>query len=159
MRVSEVMSGPVYTIEAEETATAAWEMMRVRRTRHLVVSDSEGHVVGVVSATDLGGKHGERLRARRSVRDLMTEKLVTAFPEMTVREAANLMRGHDVNCLPVFNGRDRLKGIVTVMDLLESIGGGTERPRKTIHRIVLKDRGTVRRRARVRNRAARAVRR
>jgi CBS-domain-containing membrane protein len=93
------------------------------------------------------------------VRDLMTAKLVTANPETTVREAANLMRGHDVNCLPVFNDRDRLKGIVTVVDLLELIGRGTERPTKPVDRVVLKDRGVVPRQATARDRTRRAVRR
>jgi CBS domain-containing protein len=158
MRVSEIMSTPVYTIAEDEAASAAWETMRFRRTRHLVVNDAEGHVVGVISDSDLGGKNGEPLRVRRQVRDLMTAKLVTANPEMTVREAANLMRGHGVNCLPVFNGRDRVKGIVTVMDLLELIGRGTERPTKAVERPVLKDRGVVPRQATVRNRTRRAAR-
>jgi CBS domain-containing protein len=159
MRVSEIMSTPVYTIGENEAVTSAWETMGFRRTRHLVVNDAEGHVVGVISASDLGGKSGEPLRVRRRVRDLMTAKLVTASPETTVREAANLMRGHNVNCLPVFNGRDRLKGIVTVMDLLELIGRGTERPTKVVDRPVLKDRGVVPRQATVRNRTRRAARR
>jgi CBS-domain-containing membrane protein len=124
-----------------------------------VVNDAEGHAVGVISASDLGGKNGEPLRAERRVRDLMTAKLVTANPETTVREAANLMRGHDVNCLPVFNDRDRLKGIVTVVDLLELIGRGTERPTKPVDRVVLKDRGVVPRQATARDRTRRAVRR
>jgi CBS domain-containing protein len=155
MRVSDIMNAPVYTIGAEEPATAAWETMRFRRTRHLVVRSADGHIVGVVSASDLGGKSGEGLRAGRRVRELMTEKLVTATPDTTVREAANLMRGHNVNCLPVFNGGDRLKGIVTVVDLLELIGRGTERPVKTVERTVLKDRGVVPRQATVRNRTKR----
>jgi CBS domain-containing protein len=137
---------------------AAWETMRFRRTRHLVVNDADRHVVGVISASDLGGKNGEALRARRRVRDLMTAKLVTVNTETTVREAANLMRGHAVNCLPVFNGRDRLKGIVTAMDLLELMGRGTERPTKSAERQVLKDRGVVPRQVMVRNRAPRAAR-
>ena len=143
MRVSDIMSAPVYTIEANETALAAWETMFFCRTRHLVVTDAEGRVVGVVSASDLGGKNGESLRARRRVRDLMTQKVVTTTPETTVREAANLMRGHGVNCLPVFSGRNRLKGIVTVVDLLELIGRGMERPTRAVERVVLKDRGVV----------------
>jgi CBS-domain-containing membrane protein len=86
MRVSDVMTAPVYTIGAEETATAAWETMRFRRTQHLVVKNAEGHVVGVVSASDLGGKNGEPLRAGRCVHELMTEKLVTVTPETTWRQ-------------------------------------------------------------------------
>jgi CBS domain-containing protein len=38
MRVSEIMSAPVHTIAADEPATAAWEAMRLHRTRHLIVS-------------------------------------------------------------------------------------------------------------------------
>jgi CBS domain-containing protein len=56
MRASEIMSAPVYTIGADETATAAWDTMRFRRTRHLVVKDAEGRVAGVISASDLGGR-------------------------------------------------------------------------------------------------------
>jgi CBS domain-containing protein len=148
MRVSEIMSAPVHAIGAEQTAGAAWETMRLRRTRHLVVKDAEGRVVGVVSASDLGGKNGEPLRAQRRVRELMTARLVTATPETTVRQAANLMRGHCVNCLPVFVGR-RLKGMVTVADLLELIGRGSERPVRNVERMVLKDRGVVPRQAAV----------
>lgn len=159
MRVNEIMSTPVYRIGVDDTATTAWETMRFRRTRHLVVHDAEGHVVGVISASDLGGKNGELVRADRRVRDLMTEKLVTAHPDTTVREAANLMRGHSVNCLPVFKGHDHLTGIVTVVDLLELIGRGTERPAKTAERAMLKDRGVVPRQATVRDRPRRAVRR
>ena len=130
MRVSEIMSAPVYTIGEDEAASAAWETMRFRRTRHLVVNDAEGRVVGVISASDLGGKNGEPLRVQRRVSDLMTAKLVTAHPETTVRDAANLMRGHGVNCLPVFDDRNRLRGIVTVVDLLELIGRGANDRRK-----------------------------
>src|ERR1041385_6192517 len=101
MRVNDIMSAPVYTIDANEPATTAWDTMRIRRTRHLVVTGSEGRVIGVISASDLGGKHGDAVRVRRRVGDLMTEKLVLCTPDTTIREAANLMRGHAVNCLPV----------------------------------------------------------
>ncbi len=158
MRVSEIMTAPVHTIGVEESATAAWEQMRFHRMRHLVVEGEERRVVGVISASDLGGKHGELLRARRRVVDLMTEKLIVAQPETTVREAANLMRGHGVNCLPVLDRHDHLKGIVTVVDLLELIGRGAERPVSAAARPVLKDRGVVPRQATVRSGARRAAR-
>jgi len=159
MRVKDVMSTPVYTIGADEPASAAWETMRFRQTRHLVVTGgAERHVVGVISASDLGGKHGDAVRVRRRVGELMTEKLVAVQPETTIREAANLMRGHSVNCLPVFNGRDRLKGIVTAVDLLELIGRGTEKPVSVAPRPVLKSRGVVPRQAIARSRTRRAAR-
>jgi len=48
-----------------------------------------------------------------------------------------------------------LKGLVTVVDLLELIGRGTERPVKTVERKVLKDRGVVTRQATMRDRTKR----
>jgi len=158
MRVSDIMSTPVHTIGANEPATAAWEAMRLHRIRHLVVADSDGRVVGVVSTSDLGGRQGERLRARKRVGDLMLEKVVAAQPETTVREAANLMRGHGVNCLLVFDGRDHLKGIVTVVDLLELLGRGIERPTIPATRATFKNRGVVPRQATVKSGGKRAFR-
>jgi CBS domain-containing protein len=102
--------------------------MRLHGTHHLVVSGNEGHIIGVITEGDLGGKNGEIVRARRRVSDLMTEKVVEAQPDTTVRQAANLMRGRAVSCLPVFDRRHHLKGIVTVVDLLELLGRGAERP-------------------------------
>jgi CBS domain-containing protein len=142
MRVSEVMSTPVYVVAAETTASEAWEMMRLNRTRHLVVTNLEGRVAGVVSASDLGGKHGEAVRSGRLVADMMTDKIVSVAPETTVREAANLMRGHTVNCLPVLEGH-HLAGIVTALDLLELIGRGAERPVAKPTRRIMKNRGEV----------------
>jgi CBS domain-containing protein len=157
MRVSEIMSTPVRTVGPNDTAAAAWEQMRLHRTRHLVVTGAEGQVSGVISASDLGGNHGEILRAKRRVGDLMTEKVVPAQLDTTVREAANLMRGHMINCLPVFDGY-WLKGIVTTLDLLELIGRGAERPMTTATRRVLKDRGAAPHQAIVRSRSKRASR-
>jgi CBS domain-containing protein len=158
MRVSDIMSTPVHTIGANEPATAAWKAMRLHRIRHLVVADKDGRVAGVISTSDLGGRQGELLRSGKRVGDLMIEKVVVARLETTVREAANLMRGHGVNCLPVFDARDYVKGIVTVVDLLELLGRGTERPAIPATRAILKNRGAVPRQATVRNGAKRVSR-
>ncbi len=139
MRLSEIMQTPVRTIGMTEDANVAWNRMRQYRVRHLAV-EREKRVVGIISAADLGGKHGEVLRSGRQVGDLLTEKLVVAAPDTTVREAANLMRGHAINCLPVFEG-STLKGIVTTLDLLELIGRGAERPVATAKRKILRKRG------------------
>ncbi len=142
MRVNEVMSSPARTVGQRESAGAAWEAMRLHHTHHLVVTGPDGRVVGVISTADLGGRHGESLRNGRLVSDLMTEQVVGAAPETTIREAANLMRGHGVNCLPVFKG-SALAGIVTALDLLELIGRGAERPVAKAARRVLKHRGEL----------------
>ncbi len=88
----------------------------------------------------------------------VTDKMVVAQPEMTVRAAANLMRGHAVHCLPVFDRHHHLKGIVTVVDVLELIGRGAERPGNAVAGPVLRNRGVVPHQATVRDHARRAAR-
>jgi acetoin utilization protein AcuB len=56
----------------------------------------------------------------------MSEPVVSGHPEMTLRQAANRMRGRSIGCLPVVEGDD-LVGIVTTTDLLELLGRGLTR--------------------------------
>ena len=126
MRVQDLMTKPVFTVEPTAAAEDAWNLMRAQRVRHLVVSD-HNHVVGVLSDRDAGGVRGSAARRNRTVAELMTKQVVTVPPATTVRQAANLMRGRSIGCL-VVTRRDRIAGIVTVTDLLELIGRGIERP-------------------------------
>lgn len=148
MRLQDLMNTRVETASPHEAAADAWERMRARRIHHLVVVD-RGEVVGVVSERDLGGPRGSALREGRTTADLMTPQVVSAEPETTVRKAANLLRGHTVGCLPVFDGQ-KLAGIVTVSDLLELLGRGAERPVATSKRWTLKHRGGRRRSVKIR---------
>jgi CBS-domain-containing membrane protein len=127
MRVREVMSMPVQTVQENAEATVARELMQMHRIGHLVVVDSRQRPHGVIAAADLGGPGAADRHDHVRVADLITGRIVSAAPTTTIREAANLMRGNGVHCLPVFE-RGRLIGIVTALDLLELVGRGTERP-------------------------------
>ena len=126
MRIFEVMSEKVLTVPPALPAADAWQMMEANNVRHLVVKDG-AKVVGVLSDTDAGGPHGEAVRARAAVRDLMDSHFACVTRADTVRKAANLMRGHKTGCLPVVE-RGRLLGVVTIGNLLEILGHGIERP-------------------------------
>jgi signal-transduction protein with cAMP-binding, CBS, and nucleotidyltransferase domain len=101
--------------------------------------------VGVVSERDLGGRRGASLIRDRRVSEVMTSPAVTASPTTTLRRAANLMRGRSIGCLPVVEA-GRLRGIVTVSDILEEVGRGSERPVQVGKRWTLRHRGTGRKR-------------
>ncbi len=135
MRIQDIMTKKVETITAAEPVAAAVERMRQKRIHHLVVL-RKGKVAGIVSAGDI------RTTARdvRSVDEVMTEPAVSATPEMTIRKAANVLRGRSIGCLPVMD-RGKLVGIVTTTDLLERIGRGVERPVSKGKRWILKGRG------------------
>ena len=127
MKVRDIMSTKVQTIDLNEKAETAWNLMKWRRIHHVVVTDGPGQVVGVVSARDLGGRDREDARKVRPVAAMMTAYAVKAVPEMPVRQAANVMRGWNIGCLPVVDD-GKLVGIVTVSDLLRIVAEGVERP-------------------------------
>ena len=143
MRLTDIMTKNVVQTTSSRSAADAFADMQRRGIHHLVVVDA-GKVVGVVSDRDLGGARAATTRAQRQVADYMTRTVVSATPETTVRQAANLLRGRGVGCLPVFAG-DKLTGIVTTTDLLDMIGRGMERSVVESKRWTLSRRGANRR--------------
>ena len=129
MRVQDVMSDQVYGVLPDTSADDAWNIMRMRRIHHLVVTQA-GDIVGLLSARDFSGITGARARRLHTVADLMTPHVVTVSPATPIRRAAHLMRGHSIGCLVVAAGR-RVVGIVTVADLLERMDDGHDRPADT----------------------------
>jgi CBS domain-containing protein len=145
VRVQEIMSEAVQTTSPATAAEEAWNLMRIKRIHHLVITEGR-RIIGVVSDRDLGGRRGTSVRKNQTVKDLMTEAVVTVPPTTPVRKAANLMRGRSIGCL-VVSVAGRAVGIITVADLLELIGRGVERPVATTTRWTLKHRAPHRRRA------------
>lgn len=141
MRLQDIMSTNVQTVPPSASVADARTLMRTKGIHHLVVVN-KGKIIGIVSDRDLGG----RVRARSggdesaSVADVMVTNPVSASSDMTVRQAANLLRGRGIGCLPITDGT-RPVGIITTTDLLELIGRGVERPIVTSTRWTLRSRG------------------
>ena len=127
MRVDEFMNAQVRTAKPTDSAEAAYAQMQRERVHHLVVM-AEGRLAGVLSDRDLGGPRGRARRASSTVADLMTPSVISATPDTTLRQAANLLRGRGIGGLPVLRDRKTLVGILTVTDILELIGRGNLRP-------------------------------
>jgi acetoin utilization protein AcuB len=56
----------------------------------------------------------------------MTSRVIVASPETTVGDAARLLRGYTIGCVPIVDGKE-LVGIVTTSDLLDLLA---EKPRR-----------------------------
>jgi acetoin utilization protein AcuB len=116
VRLRDIMSTNVDFVAPDDAVELAAELMRRQQIHHVVVIDGT-KVVGVVSARDLGRKRGS---AEQLVREVMSSPVAVAGPNATVRQAAKLLEGWSVGCLPVVSG-GRLVGIVTVSDLLDLV--------------------------------------
>lgn len=123
MRVGDVMSDRVRTIDADESLEAAALLMRRYHIRHLVVL-VDGDLAGVLSNTDLANFDRSAL-ADGTVREHMSDTVVQTTAGASLGDAANLMRGRTVGCLPVMDDGGQCVGIVTVSDLLDVLGRGS----------------------------------
>ena len=118
MRLQDIMSRKVEAVGPGETLERAQRRMRRRGIHHLVVV-TRHKVVGVVSEGLVQTRLAEGVA---SVQNAMFRHVLVAAPDMTVTQAARLMRGRPEGAIPVFAGT-RLVGIVTISDLLDVLGG------------------------------------
>lgn len=85
------------------------------------VEDDEGHLIGLVSHRDLLHLMAQGARDKDAepvaVKEIMTRDPLTVTPQTPTLAAIELMRHHNVGCLPVLEN-ERLVGIVTVYDFL-----------------------------------------
>ena len=137
MRLREILKSNVVTLPAGAFEDEALELMRRGKIHHIVVVRG-GRVVGVVSDRDLDAS-ASLFRIKRTVGDLMAPAVV-ADADATLGEAAHLMEGRTIGCLPVVED-GRLAGLVTVSDLLTLLGRGAERPVRPARRWVMKGSG------------------
>ncbi|MFF5041266.1 CBS domain-containing protein [Streptomyces nigra] len=143
-KVGSVMTTEVVRAEFGTPFKAVAGLLSEHRVSGLPVVDDDQHVIGVVSETDLmlhqaatplvydppprfrlarltprARRRTAKARARTAGR-LMTAPAVSVHAEDTVVEAARTMVEHRVNRLPVLDEDDRLVGIVTRHDLLQT---------------------------------------
>lgn len=124
------MSRDVQTVERNDVLSIADEVMRMKRIRHLVVTDEDlpGEAVGVVSQRDLflgalaralgyGSAGAKKVMDTVAVKDVMSTEIVSIEPDAPLAEAARRMLERKIGCLPVIEG-GRVVGIVTESDFV-----------------------------------------
>ena len=120
MNIRDVMTSNPRTVSPEDTIQNAARIMRDEDTGVVPVVDN-GRAVGVVTDRDIVVRAVADGQLNRPVRDIVSGDIVTARPDMSTKEAAELMSEHQVRRLPVVEN-DRLVGIVSIGDLAVKSG-------------------------------------
>jgi CBS domain-containing protein len=111
------MSTDLFTVRPEDAIELAVNLMNWRHIRHIPVEDAQGHIVGLVSYTDLLKLLAEEPSSEIIVRDVMQKDLVTITPETPTLRALLMMRERNIGCLPVIQD-EKLVGLITAHDFL-----------------------------------------
>ena len=123
------MKTSLVTVSPETSIFKARELMDTRKVSQLPVTDGRAHLLGIVTdrdlrqawaspATTLSVHELTYVLQKLTVGNIMTKKVITATPAMTIESAARLIHDHKISALPVLKD-DKLVGIITIIDLLE----------------------------------------
>ena len=104
------------TVHPEQKIGEALAVMERYRISGLPVV-SDGRLVGILTNRDL---RFER-RLDKQVRDVMTSKLITARPGISLDDAKELLQAHRIEKLPLVDDQNRLRGLITVKDMDKAI--------------------------------------
>ena len=137
MRLKEIMSSPAEAVGPDTSVADARTRMTRARIHHLVVGTGRD-IEGIVSKRDLDDAAPDA-----TVDEIMSSPAITAPASMTVRDAAKILRGRSIGCLPVVE-RGRPVGMVTISDLLTQLGKGAIHIQPQTGRPVLALRGPAR---------------
>jgi len=132
MFVSRSMTSKVITITEDANIFDAQEAMAKNRIRHLPVIDTKNTLIGIVTDRDIRSvlpyslfKEPDQADEREKVasikvREIMTKDPMVISPFDTIQDALLLIQEKRVGAFPVVDENRKLKGIISVRDLLRT---------------------------------------
>ena len=145
MKVKDVMTSPVLSVESESPISQAIQLMLEKRISGLPVLDGQGRLVGIVTEGDFLRRTETGTQRRRSrwlefligpgrladeytrshgrkVIDVMTPDPVTINEQTSLEQVVQIMEKHRIKRLPVLR-EQKLVGIVSRANLLHALAG------------------------------------
>lgn len=129
MTIAKIMRSAPVVVEPKAPLREVYRVMAEHRIRHIPVVSADG-LVGVISDRDVRealpspmspGEAMEFAAAmdRIPVWEVMAEEVVSVTPRTSLAQAAHMLTGRKIGCLPVLDA-GRLVGIVTETDMLQA---------------------------------------
>jgi len=132
MFIDKSMIRKVVTIIPEATIHEARDLLSEHNIRHLPVVGEDDTLLGIITDRDIRSAlpssllteaekeaQEERVAGLR-VRDIMTRNVITISPTQTLGDAILLMQKKKVGAFPVVDQSGKLKGIISVRDLMRA---------------------------------------
>lgn len=117
MKVKDLMTKDVATLNAEDSVEQAARIMKEHNIGSVPVCDGE-NVIGIITDRDIALRsvaEGENVKNQK-VREVMSSNPVLANPDMDVHDAARIMSERQIRRLPVVD-KSNIVGIVSLGDL------------------------------------------
>ena len=121
MLVKEVMTKKVMTINRDQTVLEACNKYRDAKVGSLVVLDTHGFCVGIITERDIIERTlcEQKDPVTTRVHEIMTADIKTIHALDTVEQAITVMKAHTIKKLPVISA-DQIVGIITITDIYKA---------------------------------------
>ncbi len=122
MLVEEAMTKNVIAIHKEKKVLDACNMYRERNVGCLLVTDSQGDCVGIVTERDIIERTicAHLDPEKTQVHEIMTSDIKTVPAKAKLEKAVEIMNEHNIKKLPVLQNGE-VVGIITVTDLSRAL--------------------------------------
>ena len=136
MRVMDLMTQEVVTLDRNDEIALADDLMNLGRVRHIPILDEDEALAGIITQRDLfrsallqalgyGDLAQDRALKGIRIKTVMTTDVITVTPTTPLREAAEVMTKQKIGCVPVLE-EGQLVGILTEADFVSAFDDGAD---------------------------------
>ena len=111
---SGVVLDPI-TLDADEPVSKAFEISAKQKISGFPVVSNGKQLVGIITGRDLRTVTDKSVK----VKDVMTKKLITASPKISLAKAKEILNTNRIEKLLLVDNKNNLKGLITLTDILK----------------------------------------
>jgi CBS domain-containing protein len=102
------------TCSVDEDIKAVAQRIISNSVNHVVVTDKSGAIKGIVTSWDLTRAIAE---GKTRLADIITKKVFTTRPDVSLEEASRKLAQHHISALPVIDRNKKVVGLITSEDI------------------------------------------
>jgi CBS domain-containing protein len=111
---------PAVTCSEDESVPAVAQRIIEQSVNHIVVSNREGTLMGIVTSWDVTRAVAE---GKEMLSDIIVQDVITATPDEPIEAASRRLAQNAISALPVVDGNRKILGIITSEDISHLVGG------------------------------------
>jgi len=130
MKIENMMSRKLITLSMDSTLANAKEIFESNNIHHLLVTDDDGTLAGVINDRDLykhlsptvgtsQETHRDTALMQKKLHQIMSRELTTAQAHLSLTKAILMFYDNHISCLPIINEDNLAIGIITWRDVLK----------------------------------------
>lgn len=118
--IDELMTSDPYTLSENDSLDDARKIMTEKHIRHIPITDSDKHLLGLVTQRDVleASDPGAKQQNDVKLSEIMVRNVSVIHKTDSVRQAAIFLQSHKFGCLPVVSN-DSVIGIITDSDFID----------------------------------------